>query len=400
MQISGYIFPLFTFPHITRTVGVANYGTIVFMYAFMFYFQIVIDFGFILLGASKCSIQRENKLELSYITFTILQSKLLLAFFAYLILFILTNSLDVFQDNLLYSHLAFLPVFLTVFIPDFFFRGIENIKLFSFITVFSNLIYTILVYILINKKSDFFFIPLIQSFCNIIVIIWSWYFMMKTFELPIKFVGINSIISFIRESFGFFMSRIATSVYSASNIFILGTIGVNSVGLGNFGVANNIANMGKSMFTPIADSVYPYMVRNKDFKLIRTILIWVLPVILIGSLLVYFYADKIILILCGADYLAAVIYFRAMIPVIVLALPIYLLGFPTLGAIGRFDLANKSVIYSSIFHIAGLFFLYFTGFLSFMPVIILTFFTEFLILYLRLYYIYMNKNLFYLKTNV
>ena len=55
MQVSGYVFPLLTFPYLTRTLGAARYGTVVFANAVMQYFSMLIEFGFILSATKTCS---------------------------------------------------------------------------------------------------------------------------------------------------------------------------------------------------------------------------------------------------------------------------------------------------------------------------------------------------------
>ena len=58
MQISGYIFPLFTFPYLARTLSPEYYGMMTFVTSTMVYFQMLIDFGFILSATKECSIHR------------------------------------------------------------------------------------------------------------------------------------------------------------------------------------------------------------------------------------------------------------------------------------------------------------------------------------------------------
>ena len=50
-----------------------------------------------------------------------------------------------------------------------------------------------------------------------------------------------------------------------------------------------------------------------------------------------------------------------MMPVVVVILPSYILGFPTLSAMGLSKYANYSVVFGSALHICNLLVLYFTG---------------------------------------
>ena len=55
MQISSYIFPLISFPYLTRVLGAEKYGIVVFANSIMSYFTLFIEFGFLLSGTKICS---------------------------------------------------------------------------------------------------------------------------------------------------------------------------------------------------------------------------------------------------------------------------------------------------------------------------------------------------------
>lgn len=394
LQISGYIFPLITFPYITRKLGPEYYGVVVFMYSFMAFFQILLDFGFTLSGTLKCSLNRDDKEKLGIVTFSIIQGKIILSLLGLLVLILTMLFSNIMKDKELFALLSYIPVFLALFIPDFLFRGIEKMSIITYRTLLSNSIYVILIIILVNEPSDYLLIPLILGFSTLVTIVWSWYYLIKVVNIPIKFVGMASVIESLKESKEYFLSRIATTLYNSSNIFLLGLIGFNSASIGNYGVANNLINTIKSMLTPISDSIYPYMVRNKNFKLIWLIIIISFPVIFIGVSVFYYFADFIVVTLCGAKFHDAVLIFKWMLPLILIMLPTYLLGFPMLGAMGHSSKANTSVIVGSLFHVIGLLLLFLFSKIIIIKLIVLTIFTELLILFIRIYYVIKFKSSF------
>ncbi len=77
----------------------------------------------------------------------------------------------------------------------------------------------------------------------------------------------------LKRSSTFFYSRIATTAYSALNTVILDMISASGATVGYYSSADRLITTGRSALSPISDSLYPYMVKNRDFKLVRKILL-------------------------------------------------------------------------------------------------------------------------------
>ena len=395
MMASTFVFPLLTFPYLTRTLGTANYGIVVLANAVMQYFQLFIDFGFLLSGTAICSKERDNKKELERITSSIVCSKLLLSLVGLIVVTILVFTMGMFKGKELFMICSYIPLMLTSFVPDYLFRGIEKMSIITFRTIVAKLVYTVLIFALVRTSSSYFFIPLALLVSNLIIVIWSWSYINKVLNMKLVKVRFIEIFKQLKSSSTFFLSRIATTVYSASNIFALGLYGFPDAAIGIYGASNTLINYGKSMFSPIADSLYPYMVKNKNHKLVKKIIFVLIPIIIIGCGVLYILSNFVITLMCGKEYLNSVPYFRRMIPMLIITLPSYLYGFPMLGSIGKNDKANQSVIIGAMFHFVGLLFLFISKRLSFYNIIYLTTITETLILVIRIYCFnkYKDRNL-------
>lgn len=390
---STFVFPLITLPHLTRTLGAANYGIVVLASAVMQYFQLFIDFGFILSGTAACSKERDNKGRLQTIVSSIVYGKLFLSFVGLAIICLLVMLLDVFRGKELFMICSYIPLMLTSFVPDYLFRGIERMGTITFRTIASKFVYTLMIFVLVRNVDSYYFIPLSLFVSNLIIVLWSWSFIAKKLKLKLVRVKLKEIKEQLKASAEFFASRIATTVYSASNVFVLGLYGYSDADMGIYGAANTLINYGKSMFSPIADSLYPYMIKNKNHKLVRKILLVLCPIILAGCVLLFVISDFVISLMAGKEYMDSVPIFRCMIPMLLITLPSYLYGFPMLGSIGRNDKANQSVFIGAGFHFIGLITLFATGFLDFYSITILTTVTESLILTTRVYFFNKYKKL-------
>ena len=197
----------------------------------------------------------------------------------------------------------------------------------------------------------------------------------------------SSVTKAIKDSSVFFISRIATTIYNATNVVALGFF-FSYAQLSSFTSANDLITKGRGMFSPIADSIYPYMVKRKNFKLIKKVLLISSPIIIAGTIFLYIFTPQAIRIVCGEGYEGAIPIFRIFLFMVPITLPIYLLGFPTLGALNMMKEANLTIVYAAVYHIIGLIILFLIGQFNFMPVAILTVSSEVVVLISRSIYAY------------
>ena len=136
--------------------------------------------------------------------------------------------------------------------------------------------------------------------------------------------------------------------------------------------------------SPISDSIYPYMIKQKNFRLVKKIILILEPLILVCCAVLWIIAEPIVRFVCGQGYENAVPMLRAMIPIIAITLPAYLFGYPVLGALNQTKWANWSVVISALFHIIGLILLFAFEKIGFIQIIVLTCITQFLELGIRI----------------
>ena len=142
----------------------------------------------------------------------------------------------------------------------------------------------------------------------------------------------------------------------------------------------------------MSDSAYPYMIKNKDFRLVKKILLIFEPLIIVFCIGVFIFADPLCGLLFGKDFIilgAGVDYttgdiLRAMLPIGVFTLPNYILGFPTLGALGYNKEVNWSIIAGTVIHLINLAVLFGFNIVNAFTLAILTSVAEGIILLFRI----------------
>ncbi|GIN96861.1 transporter [Siminovitchia terrae] len=394
LVFSSYLLSFITVPYQTRILGPDYYGRVGFALAFMIYFQLLIDFGFILSATEDVAKNRENKEELSKIVTSVNIIKTILFFICLLILIILCVNIPRFKEDSLLYILTFLSVATASFLPDFLYRGLENMKIITVRTILIRIFFVLMIFLFLKDKEDYLLIPLFTMLGNLGAIVGVYVHAIKV--VKIKFIRINTkyIWHTFKKSSYFFYSRIASTAYTATNTFALGlmnSIGSNVVGL--YTSADKLINTAKNGFSPIADSLFPYMVKNRDFKLVKKVLLILMPPVVIGSILIGIFANNFCAFLLGEEFRSAGNILRLLMPIVVMTPLVYILGFPVLTPMGLSKHANLSVIVSSVFHILGLSVLIIAGIFNVVTLCYITVITQFIVLLYRGTVVWVNRKL-------
>jgi PST family polysaccharide transporter len=134
------------------------------------------------------------------------------------------------------------------------------------------------------------------------------------------------------------------------------------------------------------------MVKNQDFKLVKKVLLVIEPCIFLFCTACFIWAEPLCVLFFGPGYGPAGNVLRAMLPVGVIVLPSYILGFPMLTAMDLTKHANYSVIFGSAIHVINLAILYFTGNISMITLGIAVTVAEALILGYRITVILLHRD--------
>ncbi|WP_110114931.1 oligosaccharide flippase family protein [Bacillus sp. CGMCC 1.16541] len=392
LVFSSYFFAFIAVPYQTRILGPEYFGRVGFALALMAYFRLLIDFGFILSATEEVSNKRDNIQELSKLVTAVNVIKGFLATVSFIILTILILTISRFQEDSLLYVLVFLSIISGAFLPDFLYRGIEKMKTITLQTVFIQALFVILLFLFLKDKEQYYLIPLFTAVGNITALSVVYIHAFRVVGIRLVKVSPQYIWNVFKKSSSFFYSRIATTVYSSTNTFILGLmypIGNSVVGL--YSSADKLVSTAKSGFSPIADSLFPYMVRNRDFKLVRKILYILMPPVVIGCIVVGYFANDFTAFLLGEEFREAGNILRLLLPIVAMTPIIYILGFPVLTPMGLSKQANLSIIFASVFHVIGLIFLLYSGNFSVITLCYLTVITEAIILIYRSIIVWNNR---------
>ena len=309
MNIAKMIFPLLTLPYLTRVLSTDCYGSVVYVKSVTAYLQLLVDFGFVLSATKEIVRVRHDKAAQEKIMGDVLLARLWLAGAALVILVVLTAVLPILRARPLLSLLSFLPVFLTLFLFDFLFRGLERMEAIALRFVVMRGIATALTFVLIRSDADVLRIPLLDTLGSLVAVLMV-FPQLHRLGLHVRLSrNASAAWAMLKDSAVYFASNVASTSFSALNTLLLGII-LTTQEVAYWGVCIQAVAAVQALYTPITDSLYPVMVRERNFHRILKMVKLFLPLVLAGCAAAYFLADFGIVLIGGKAYAPAARIFR------------------------------------------------------------------------------------------
>ncbi len=381
---SSYVFSFVTIPYLTRVLGAETYGAVGFGTAFAAYVQLFVGFGFILSGTAEI-VQSDRDASTISVTLTaVTLGKLVLTAICAAILLLLCAAVPQFGSDPLFFFLYLLYASATAILPDFVYRGLENMKMVTIGTLVIRALFLVGVFVFVKDESQYIMVPFFYLIGAIVADGAMFLHLRISYGIRFCRVSWSDVRKALTASAQYFVSRIASTFYTSFSTIILGLVAPGSTQLGQFTACNNVVNAGKNLSSPIADSLYPFMLRTKNFRLLNKTLAVGEFVLIPLCVVAWAIAPDLCSLLFGEDYREAGNLLRLLLPLIPISLASYLLGFPALTPMGLSAVANSSVVVGAVVQIASLTLLACTGALRAETICISMVVTESVVMILRL----------------
>ena len=220
-QIITYITPFVLAPYLSRVLKPEGIGQYSFSYSIVYYFSIVIVFGFTNYGIKQISKYNDNIVERSKVFWSIL--------FTRLILFVVSSSayivlccFEIFPKKI--GLALCLVLFGNVVDTTFYFQGREKFRLVSIYTVFANIFYMIVVFCFVNTQSDLILYTILKSSIILFVNFMLWSYLLIRKEIKITFINIKYVKVAFVGALVFFLPSLASTISPQLDQTMLGYI--------------------------------------------------------------------------------------------------------------------------------------------------------------------------------
>lgn len=387
LQIAKYLFPFITLPYLTRVLGPEVYAVRAYILAAMTFMQVLLDYGFNSFGTKAIAECSSDRARIGFETSRIVLLRGALVVVGAVLLAAVTPFVTIMAENPAYVAIAYAGICFKATLPDFVFQGLEDMGIITKRFVVSQTVATVLTFVLVRNPQDLLWVPALEGLASFIAFAWSWDNVLRVRKIAIVRVGAGDLLFGFRQSTVFFLSNAATTVFTALTTLMIGFFISDPAEVSYWSVAMTAITAIQSLYTPITNSLYPHMVKRRDFALLKRLLIVGMAAVSVGSIAFACLSDVVMWILGGEQFVGGSYVVAMVSPVLWFSYPAMLLGFPVLAAVGQVRQLTVSSTVSALFHILGLAFLAFGGWFTIANVAVLRCLTEAVMLGLRVFYV-------------
>lgn len=355
LSVANIIFPLITFPYVTRTLGVDINGKLAFASSVINYFSLFATLGLSTYGIKACAKVRDDKDKLSKTVQELILINIITTSIVMLTLIISIAIIPKFNDNALLLLIYSCGILLNVVGLNWFYSAIEEYKYITKRSIIFKFISLVMMIIFVHNPNDGYKYALITVLANvgsnILNIIHS--------KKYISFKKYNkyNLKHHLRPTLSMFGTYLAVNVYSNLDNVMLGFLcGDYEVGIYTAAVrirvvlTNLITSLGMVLMPRL--SYYIEKGEHDNFNQVLKKSYAVIIMISIPMMLFFMITSKeSVLLLSGNEYIKATIPMMILMPIMVISSLSNITGMQILIPNNQEDKFMKSVTVGAILNL-------------------------------------------------
>jgi PST family polysaccharide transporter len=390
LQVLTILAPLATYPFLIRVLGNVTFGKVIWAYSITQLAIIIINFGFNITGTKEIAESQNDNKKISDVALNIYIIKILIFLLGLIIIIILNNFVKIFIENSILVLISYLIVIGEVFVPIWYFQGLEKMRFITYINGGAKILSMLLIFGFINNTSDFLLVPLLQLITAILSSIVSLFWLYKVDNIGIGSFSKNSLIIRFKESLQFFASRLSSVIIDKSNIFIIQAF-FGFADVTYYDTATKIMNLFKVPYDLLNQTLFPSIVKSKNMKTVKMVLKLITLIGLLTLLFFYYFSDYLFKFVYGGYSELGVKLLQTLIIIAPLTGMGYFLGNTSLVVFGYYTKFNKSIIYAMIFYIITMSLLIISDYITLINIAYISILTTIFWVSYRGYYVYKYK---------
>ena len=151
---SNLVFPLITFPYVTRILGPESLGLFNYVVAIVGYFTLFANLGFPMYGTREIAQTKNDPLQLEKVTNSIFTAACISCLVMYLLYFITSIFISGSSEDFIIFFITGLSILLSCISFEWFFQGIEDFKFITIRSIIIKVVTIVCLFVFVKSKED------------------------------------------------------------------------------------------------------------------------------------------------------------------------------------------------------------------------------------------------------
>lgn len=348
LTMSSFIFPLISFPYVSRILLPEGTGKVSFATSLIAYFVMFAQLGIPTYGVRACARVRDDKEKLSRTAHELLIVNLVMTAVSYAVLalaLIFVPRLR--QERLLYIVVSF-TIFFTTIGMEWLYKALEQYTYIAVRSIAFKVVALVAMFVLVREKEDYVIYGGISILASSASYVTNFFHARR--YIFMKPLGGYQFRPHLKAVMVFFAMSCASTIYTNLDTVMLGFMDTDTT-VGYYNAAVRIKNILVSIVTSLGTVLLPrasYYVEHKLWDQFRDITRKALNFVFVAAtpMMLYFilFARDGIYLLSGPEYAGAVLPMQIAMPVLLFVGISNILGIQILVPMGR----ELSVLWSIV----------------------------------------------------
>lgn len=321
LTTANYIFPLLTYPYVSRVLGVTNIGICNFVDSIIQYFILFSMMGINIVGIREIAACNGNRHKLSKAFNSLFWLNTITTIIALIILSIAVVTVNQLREHWDMMAVGAMKLLTNFMLVEWLYKGLEEFKFITIRTIIVKLAYVASVFIFVQNQDDYvvyYLLTVLMVAINAFVnLVYSRNFIFFS-------IHVSDIRKYTKQFFLLGIYGLLTSMYTTFNVAYLGFV-AGETEVGYYTTASKFFHILIALFTAFTGVMLPRMSsllsegKIDEFKKYLTksveiLFIFSIPVIIVTTI----YAPIIIKIVAGEGYEGAALPMRIIMPLILI----------------------------------------------------------------------------------
>lgn len=353
VQTLNYALPVITIPLVSRALGVEKIGLISYIYSYIIYLILFINYSF-----SLTAIRKQNKIDdLNHVFSLVFKSQIFLLILTISFLILALLFVPDLKQNMLLTCISYIAVIGAFFDKNWVYQYKQDLSLVAIINVVLKFLSVLLIILFIKEQKDYLVYAVILYGATLLTNLSLFLICIRKYEIKVVKIKIQQVFEFLEEGKMLFFSSVVISLYTSTSTLLLGLY-CNNRDVGLYTAASKLVDIAKVFaIMPITQLIYPIVTQKISDNVEEGVLFVkkLMPIFNLMAVLLFLGAiivgPFILYLLFGAEFLDAIPILWVLSFTLVLILYSTVFGILLMVNLGMDHLFFKNQLYVAIFSI-------------------------------------------------